>query len=201
MKSEILISNTGHPLPGPILITPQVFGDERGFFMESWNQRVWKDILLKNDQDECTFVQDNHSRSSLGVLRGLHYQVAPSSQGKLVRCLYGKIFDVAIDIRASSPTKGQWVGVFLDNKEMRQLWIPSGFAHGFLTLTEHAEVLYKTTDFWNPNAERSIRWDDPFLDIKWPTHDCLGNLLQVNLSEKDRLAVLFSNLNSSELLD
>ena len=153
---------------GPLLLTPRVFGDARGFFFESWNERQWNQLLADHGQEPVGLVQDNHSRSSRGVLRGLHYQLPPSPQGKLVRCVLGEIFDVAVDLRRSSATYGQWVGVRLSAENHQQLWVPVGFAHGFLTLSEHAEVLYKTTDFWSQPCERAIRWDDPDLAIAWP---------------------------------
>jgi len=168
MQAERLQTTTGQPLAGPLLITPRVFGDERGFFFESWNQRAFAAALEADGQPAPAFVQDNHSRSSCGVLRGLHYQLAPHPQGKLVRCVLGEIFDVAVDIRRGSPTFGQWVGATLSATNHQQLWVPAGFAHGFLTLSAHAEVLYKTTDFWSRDCERAIRWDDPQLAIAWP---------------------------------
>ena len=151
-------------LAGVLLLKPQLLGDERGFFMESYNRRRFAEATGV-DQD---FVQDNHSRSSGGVLRGLHYQVPPVAQGKLVRVVAGEIFDVAVDIRRSSPTFGRWVGVRLSAENRRQLWIPQGFEHGFLTLSDSAEVLYKTTDYYDPACERSISWSDPDIAIDWP---------------------------------
>ena len=151
-------------LPSVLVLEPKVLGDERGFFMESYNRRRFAE-LTGVDRD---FVQDNHSRSGRGVLRGLHYQVPPVAQGKLVRVVVGEIFDVAVDIRRSSPTFGKWVGVRLSAENRRQLWIPEGFAHGFLTLSESAEVLYKTTDYYDPGCERSISWSDPDIAIDWP---------------------------------
>jgi len=168
MQAERLQTTTGQPLAGPLLITPRVFGDERGFFFESWNQRAFAAALEADGLPAPEFVQDNHSRSSCGVLRGLHYQLPPHPQGKLVRCVLGEIFDVAVDIRRGSPTFGQWVGATLSATNHQQLWVPAGFAHGFLTLSAHAEVLYKTTDFWSRDCERAIRWDDPQLAIAWP---------------------------------
>lgn len=150
-------------LPGTILIEPKVFGDDRGFFFESYNERLFAEKMGL----EVNFVQDNHSRSAQGVLRGLHYQIQ-QSQGKLVRTIMGSIYDVAVDIRKNSPHFGQWVGFFLSAENKRQLWVPPGFAHGFLVVSEIAEVLYKTTDFYAPQHERSIRWDDPDLNIQWP---------------------------------
>ena len=152
----------------PQLLTPNVFGDERGFFFESWNQRSFAAALGLEAEQAPTFVQDNHSRSAQGVLRGLHYQLPPHPQGKLVRCVVGEIFDVAVDLRRSSASFGHWAGAVLSAQNQQQLWVPPGFAHGFLTLSEQAEVLYKTTDFWSKDCERAIRWDDPELAIDWP---------------------------------
>ena len=152
----------------PQLRTPTVFGDERGFFFESWNQRSFAASLGLEHEQAPAFVQDNHSRSAQGVLRGLHYQLPPHPQGKLVRSVVGEIFDVAVDLRRSSASFGHWAGVVLSAQNQQQLWVPPGFAHGFLTLSEQAEVLYKTTDFWSKDCERSIRWDDPELAILWP---------------------------------
>jgi dTDP-4-dehydrorhamnose 3,5-epimerase len=151
-------------IPDVVLIEPKVFGDSRGFFYESFNQQAFNEATGTNHQ----FVQDNHSRSSKGVLRGLHYQTPPKAQGKLVRVVRGAVFDVAVDIRKESPTFGQWVGVELTEDNHRQLWVPPGLAHGFLVLSESADFLYKTTDYYSPAHERSIRWDDPQLAIVWP---------------------------------
>lgn len=149
-------------IPDVVLIEPKVFGDERGFFLESFNQKAFNEATDTNHQ----FVQDNHSRSSKGVLRGLHYQIQ-QPQGKLVRVVQGAVFDVAVDIRKSSPTFGQWVGEELSADNHRQLWVPPGFAHGFVVLTETAEFLYKTTDYYAPQYERCIAWDDATLAIDW----------------------------------
>ena len=149
-------------LPGVLIIEPKVFGDERGFFYESFNAQAFEEATGLKRQ----FVQDNHSRSQKGVLRGLHYQVE-HAQGKLVRVTAGEVLDVAVDIRRSSPHFGQWASVRLSADNNRQLWIPPGFAHGFVVLSEHAEFLYKTTDYYTPSAERCIRWDDPDLNIDW----------------------------------
>ncbi len=150
-------------IPDVLIIEPRVFGDERGFFFESFNQRQWAEKTGLN----TTFVQDNHSRSAKNVLRGLHYQIQ-HPQGKLVRVTVGEVFDVAVDLRRSSPTFGKWEGVTLSEENKRQLWIPEGFAHGFLVLSDVAEFLYKTTDYWYPEYERSIIWNDPSLAIDWP---------------------------------
>ncbi|PQZ92757.1 MULTISPECIES: dTDP-4-dehydrorhamnose 3,5-epimerase [Pseudomonas] len=149
-------------LPGVVILEPKVFGDERGFFYESFNARAFE---VATGQ-ERNFVQDNHSRSQKGVLRGLHYQLE-RTQGKLVRVTAGEVLDVAVDIRRSSPNFGQWVSVRLSADNHRQLWVPEGFAHGFVVLSDYAEFLYKTTDYYTPAAERCIRWDDPDLNIDW----------------------------------
>ena len=199
MKAERLHTSAGLPLAGPLLITPQVFGDERGFFLESWNQRAFAAALEADGQPVPDFVQDNHSRSSQAVLRGLHYQLPPHPQAKLVRCVLGEIFDVAVDIRRGSPTFGQWVGARLSATSHQQLWVPVGFAHGFLTLSEHAEVLYKTTDFWSRDCERAIRWDDPRLAIAWPRmEDAVAGQAPL-LSGKDAEAPLLADLAEQDL--
>jgi len=182
MQVEQLSTGSGVPMQGPLLITPQVFGDDRGFFYESWNQRRLDEAV----GTATTFVQDNHSRSTRGVLRGLHYQLEPEPQGKLVRCTAGAIFDVAVDLRRSSATFGQWVGAELSADNQQQLWVPVGFAHGFLTLSETAEVLYKASGFWSKSCERSLRWDDPQLAICWPLDRLDG--LEPLLAEKDAAA-------------
>jgi len=170
-------------IPDVFLFTPKVFGDDRGFFYESFNARIFSEVTgLKPD-----FVQDNHSRSTKGVLRGLHYQMPPHAQGKLVRVVQGEVFDVAVDIRRSSPTFGKWVGAILSDQNHNQLWIPPGFAHGFITLSETAEFLYKTTDFYSPKSERCIAWDDPEVDIEWPLD------MTPTLSPKDLLGVSFAD--------
>lgn len=151
-------------IPDVVLLEPRVFGDDRGFFYESYNRQAFKEATGL-DPD---FVQDNHSRSTQGVLRGLHYQLPPKAQGKLVRVIAGEVFDVAVDIRKDSPTFGRWVGEVLSAENKRQMWIPPGFAHGFLTLSETAEFLYKTTDYYSPAHEGCIRWDDADIGIVWP---------------------------------
>ena len=155
---------TRKAIPDVILFEPRVFGDERGFFFESFNEREFVDAVGYG----VDFVQDNHSRSRRGVLRGLHYQLPPHAQGKLVRVTSGEVFDVAVDIRKGSPTFGQWVGEILSESNKRQLWIPPGFAHGFVTLSDSADFLYKTSDFYTPTAERCIMWNDPQIGIDWP---------------------------------
>ena len=169
-------------IPGLLIIEPKVFGDERGFFFESFNEQVFNAAT----GNTLLFVQDNHSKSVKGVLRGLHYQLPPKAQGKLVRVVQGEVFDVAVDIRKDSPTYGQWVGEILSADNKKQLWIPPGFAHGFLTLSDTAEFLYKTTDYWSPEHERAIIWNDTTLNIDWP----LGGLVPT-LAAKDAAAVGF----------
>lgn len=169
-------------LPGVLIIEPKVFGDERGFFYESFNARSFNEATGLDVQ----FVQDNHSRSQKGVLRGLHYQLE-NTQGKLVRVTAGEVLDVAVDIRRSSPHFGKWVAVRLSAENHRQMWVPEGFAHGFVVLSDFAEFLYKTTDYYTPSAERSIRWDDPDLAIDWQLDAA------PQLSGKDQAATLFKD--------
>ena len=161
-------------IPDLLLIEPRVFGDARGFFFESFNQKVFREATGL----DLDFVQDNHSRSAQGVLRGLHYQVR-QPQGKLVRVVRGAVFDVAVDVRRSSPSFGQWVGAELSEENQHQFWVPPGFAHGFLVLSESADFLYKTTDYYAPQHERCIAWNDPAIGIEWPAG------VTPNLSEKD----------------
>ena len=174
-------------IPEVVILEPRVFGDDRGFFLESFNQQQFNEALGQN----FTFVQDNHSCSARGVLRGLHYQIQ-NPQGKLVRVTAGEIYDVAVDIRRGSPTFGKWVGEVLTAKDKKQIWVPAGFAHGFLVLSDTAEVLYKTTDYYYPTHERSIVWNDPTLTIEWPIEQ------QPILSAKDANAPLF---NEAEVYD
>ncbi len=182
MQVEQLQSPQGATIEGPLLISPRAFGDERGWFFESWNQRRFDEAV----GEEVVFSQDNHSRSVQGVLRGLHYQLAPEPQAKIVRASVGEIFDVAVDIRKGSATFGQWVGAHLSAVKKQQLWVPEGFAHGFLTLSAVAEVQYKARGFWNKDCERAIRWDDTTIGIQWPL-DQLGKT-EVSLSGKDAVA-------------
>jgi len=177
-------------LPDVLLLEPKIHGDDRGHFFESYNRRV----LAKSAGIDVEFVQENQSRSSRNVLRGLHYQIR-QPQGKLVRVLQGSIFDVAVDMRASSPTFGRWVGLHLSAENQRIAWIPPGFAHGFLVLSDSADFLYKVTDYWAPEYERSLRWNDPDLAIAWPSTDALTHSAKDQatpiLSEKDQTAPLF----------
>ncbi|MCL7939247.1 dTDP-4-dehydrorhamnose 3,5-epimerase [Halomonas sp. ATCH28] len=170
-------------IPEVVLLEPNVFGDERGFFFESFNQKKFEEAIGY----PVEFVQDNHSRSCKGVLRGLHYQLSPHAQGKLVRVARGEVFDVAVDIRKSSPTFGKSVTAYLSEENKRQLWVPEGFAHGFVVLSETADFLYKTTSFYAPDCERSIIWSDTDLDIHWPDLD-----VDFIVSDKDEMANSFS---------
>jgi len=172
-------------IPDVKIIEPKVFGDERGFFMETWHQKKFEELVTGKP---TPFVQDNHSKSKQGILRGLHYQTQ-NTQGKLVRVVSGEVYDVAVDIRKSSPTFGQWVGVYLSAENKRQLWVPEGFAHGFYVTSKEAEFVYKCTEFYNPQFEKSILWSDPELGIDWPILPMCG----VNLSEKDSNAPLVCN--------
>jgi len=188
---EQLTTTDGRTIEGPLLIKPNVFGDERGWFFESWNQQGFDAVV----GESVVFSQDNHSRSMQGVLRGLHYQLPPEPQAKLVRASQGVIFDVAVDIRQHSSTFGLWVGAELSQANAHQLWIPEGFAHGFLTLSPVAEVQYKARGFWNRDCERAIRWDDPTLAISWPLERLKG--AEVNLSAKDAVAACLEAATAS----
>jgi dTDP-4-dehydrorhamnose 3,5-epimerase len=169
-------------IPDVLLIEPQVFGDERGFFFESFNQERFEKAISR----KINFVQDNHSKSVKGVLRGLHYQLPPKAQGKLVRVIQGEVFDVAVDLRHSSPTFGKWVCEILSAENKKQMWIPEGFAHGFFTISDSAEFLYKTTDFYSKDHEKIILWNDKGIDIVWPQAEII-------LSTKDINACSFEN--------
>lgn len=175
LLGRLLMQVTSLRIPEVKLIEPKIFGDDRGFFFESFNARSFRGLTGVDAQ----FVQDNHSKSVKGVLRGLHYQLTPHAQGKLVRVVQGEVFDVAVDIRKGSPTFGQWVAEILTAENKKQLWIPEGFAHGFVTLTDTAEFLYKTTSYYAPESERCINWNDPEIGIDWPLQD-------VVLSSKDQ---------------
>ncbi|KIC85370.1 dTDP-4-dehydrorhamnose 3,5-epimerase [Pantoea agglomerans] len=164
-------------IPDVKIIEPKVFGDERGFFMETWNQQKFEEQVSPR-----TFVQDNHSKSSKGILRGLHYQTV-NTQGKLVRVVAGEVYDVAVDMRKSSPTFGEWVGVYLSAENKRQLWVPEGFAHGFYVTSESAEFVYKCTDFYNPQHEHSLLWNDSDLNINWPISE--GDSPALSAKDKD----------------
>ncbi|MBY3673507.1 dTDP-4-dehydrorhamnose 3,5-epimerase [Vibrio paracholerae] len=168
-------------IPDVKIIEPTVFGDERGFFMETWNQKRFEELVTGKPTQ---FVQDNHSKSKKGILRGLHYQTE-NTQGKLVRVVSGEVFDVAVDIRKDSPTFGKWVGVYLSAENKRQLWVPEGFAHGFYATSEEAEFVYKCTDYYNPAAEVSIKWDDANINIQWP----FKNIPALSQKDKDGLSI------------
>ncbi|MEZ8990166.1 dTDP-4-dehydrorhamnose 3,5-epimerase [Vibrio breoganii] len=173
-------------IPEVKIIEPAVFGDERGFFMETWQQKKFEELVTGKPTQ---FVQDNHSKSKKGILRGLHYQTE-NTQGKLVRVVSGEVFDVAVDVRKDSPTFGQWVGVYLSAENKRQLWVPEGFAHGFYVTSDEAEFVYKCTNYYDPDSEVSIRWDDKYLGITWPIDDL------PTLSQKDIIGVCFSTNTS-----
>ena len=190
MDFEYLKTNENIEIKGPLLISPKKFKDSRGFFYESWNEEAFNKIT----NSKIKFVQDNHSKSKKGVLRGLHYQIKPYAQGKLVRCINGNIFDVIVDIRVESETFGKWVGITLSESNFKELWVPEGFAHGFLTISETAEVIYKTTNFWNKESERSILWNDKKISINWPLK-LLNNEIPF-LSNKDMNA---SNLEKAKI--
>ena len=187
MEIKNLSSNKGNILEKVYIIKPRVFEDRRGFFYESWNEILFNKAV----GEKVKFRQDNHSLSNTGVLRGLHYQIDPKPQGKLVRCISGAIFDVAIDIRKSSSTFGEWASIVLNNKNKFMIWIPVGFAHGFLSLEENSEVLYKASELWSEEQDRSIRWNDENLNIRWPLKEI--NCFEPILSEKDSKAPLLKN--------
>jgi dTDP-4-dehydrorhamnose 3,5-epimerase len=172
----------GTPIAGLLVLEPKVFGDDRGFFFESFNERVFREATRVT----LPFVQDNHSRSARGVLRGLHYQIR-QPQGKLVRAVRGAVYDVVLDVRRSSPTFGKWFGVELSEQNKKMLWVPPGFAHGFCVVSESADFLYKTTDYWAPEHERTVAWNDPALCIDWPLAG-----VEPTLSPKDRSGVPLS---------
>tara|TARA_B100000700_G_C14970114_1_gene820918 strand:+ start:494 stop:1069 length:576 start_codon:yes stop_codon:yes gene_type:complete len=190
MKIELIYSNKGNILQGPLLIKPSIFKDERGYFFESWNQNVFNKYVGR----KVGFVQDNHSSSKKGVLRGMHFQTSPYQQSKLVRCLSGSIFDVIVDIRKTSKTFGECYGIQLKADDLYQLWIPYGFAHGFLSLIQDSVVLYKVDQFRYKNHERILKWNDELIDIKWPNvnHSYI-------LSEKDKNAPILSEINKNDL--
>ena len=191
-KFKYIFSSKGQKLSGLLLFEPNTFYDERGFFMESWNKRDFQNILKKDNQEIVELTQENYSKSTKGVLRGLHFQRKPHAQGKLIRCISGSIFDVVLDLRKKSKTFCQWAGISLSSKDLNQLWIPEGFAHGFLSLSDSAEVIYKTTDYWHKECEISILWNDKDINIEWPL-DKIN--YEVITNEKDKNAKEFSELN------
>ena len=178
-------------IKGLLILEPKVFGDDRGWFMESFNQKAFELALQQRGLAIPYFVQDNHSLSQKGVLRGLHYQTEPYAQGKLVRVVQGRAWDVAVDIRPESETYGEWVGIELSAENHKQFWIPDGFAHGFVSLEDNTQFLYKTTNYYNKESEGAIIWDDVTLNIEWPT----SSLEQILISEKDQLANTFEKYN------
>ena len=190
MIAKQLKSNKNNNVDGPLLLIPQIFSDQRGLFFESWNQENFNSIV----GEDIIFFQDNHSQSVKGVLRGLHYQMNPYSQGKLIRTALGSIFDVIVDLRANSTTYGEWIGIELNSSEHNQLWVPAGFAHGFLSITEIAVVQYKATNFWNKNYERTLIWNDLDLKINWPLKQF--NIKSPILSKKDSAGATFTYADS-----
>ena len=185
-------NNKGLTIEGLLLLEPKVYQDKRGFFFESWNKKDFNKVLIENNQKEQLFLQDNHSSSINRTLRGLHYQKEPYAQGKLVRCIKGKIFDVAVDLRRNSETFLEYCSVIISSENNYQFWIPSGFAHGFLTLSDDTEVLYKTTNYWDRKSEVTLRWDDPAINIDWPSKLIKNSF---NISEKDSKALYSDQLN------
>jgi len=180
---------------GPLLISPKCFEDQRGFFLEEWNEAEWINLLKSNGQKYYKFVQDNLSKSTEGVLRGLHFQINPYPQSKLVRCISGEIFDVAVDLRKNSPTFGSWISAILSSSNLNQLWIPDGFAHGFLTLSDIAFVQYKVTNYWSQKCEYSLIWNDEEVNIDWPFKIC--DKSKIKLSKKDEHAPNFYEISKS----
>lgn len=179
-----------------LIFEPRVFGDDRGWFMESFNQQAFESALSERGLDAPVFVQDNHSVSKKGVLRGLHYQLPPHAQGKLVRVVQGRAWDVAVDIRKDSATFGQWTAIELSGDNHKQFWIPAGFAHGFIALEDNTQFLYKTTDYYAKDCEKSIVWDDKELNIAWP----LDDIAEVLVTEKDRLALSFQQAQANNVV-
>ncbi len=198
MRIEKISISSDSNFDGPFVIVPDVFSDFRGFFYESWNQEKFESLLQlsskKNIRKKISFVQDNHSSSSKGVLRGLHFQTDPAAQSKLIRCIKGKIFDVFVDIRKSSATFKKWGSCIISAENKKQIWIPEGFAHGFLSLEENTEINYKTTNYWNKRHEKSIAWNDPDLGIQWPSLNT-----KFKLSEKDAEAPLLKHISREKL--
>ena len=182
-------------MKGPLLISPRRFDDPRGFFLEEWNEVEWINLLRANGQNYNKLVQDNLSKSSQGVLRGLHFQINPYPQSKLVRCISGEIFDVAVDLRKNSPSFGKWISATLSSENLNQLWIPDGFAHGFLTLSSTALVQYKVTNYWSKECEKSLIWNDNEVGIDWPFE--LSEKFKIKLSKKDEEAPTFNEISKS----
>lgn len=194
---KYIYTESGEKISGLLLIEPNIFHDERGLFFESWNKRNFQNLLKNENQEIFEIVQENHSKSKKGVLRGLHYQREPYAQAKLVRCISGLIFDVVLDLRKESKTFGKWAGINLSADNYNQLWIPKGFAHGFLTLSNFAEINYKTTNFWYKEYEMSILWNDKNINIKWPLQNLDSQLI---INQKDKNAKRFSEISEEFLL-
>lgn len=192
MEISFVRDNLNRIIEGPLILIPNLFKDERGYFMESWNKENFDKLTKKN----INFVLDSQSNSTKNVLRGLHYQLGKNIQSKLVRCVYGEIYDVIVDLRKSSKTFLSWAGIKICSKEKKQLWIPSGFAHGFLTITDKAEIIYKTNSFWSKKDERSLNWHDPQINIKWPLNDNLPIL-----SDKDHKAPFLNEIPNYDLFE
>ena len=185
-------SSKGNLIKGPLIIKPKILYDDRGFFFESWNHSEFNQIISR----DVHFVQDNHSESKLGILRGLHYQIEPKAQAKLVRCTKGKVFDVLADIRKDSDTYGEWSGVVLNEQNKLQLWIPEGFVHGFLSLKDYSEVLYKTNEYWDKDYERTLFWKDSDLNINWPLANN-NKKIKIITSYKDSIAPTLREIEKS----
>lgn len=193
---KYIYTESGEKISDLLLIEPNIFHDERGLFFESWNKRNFQNLLKNENQEIFEIVQENHSKSKKGVLRGLHYQREPYAQAKLVRCISGLIFDVVLDLRKESKTFGKWAGINLSADNYNQLWIPKGFAHGFLTLSNFAEINYKTTNFWYKEYEMSILWNDKNINIKWPLQNLDSQLI---INQKDKTAKIFSEISEEFL--
>ena len=194
MKFKNLLSNKDSKIDGPLEIIPSIFSDKRGIFFESWNQIKFNNILSEN----INFVQDNQSQSKKNVLRGLHYQIEPKSQGKLVRVSNGRIYDVIVDLRKNSKTFGLWSGLEINSELNNQLWVPVGFAHGFITISDHATVQYKTTNYWSPDHERCLFWNDKDVNINWLAKTLKNDLKEPIISDKDLLGYTLSSLIKKE---
>ena len=195
-KYKYIYTERGEKISGLLLLEPNIFHDERGFFFESWNKKNFQKLLENENQKNYEFVQENHSKSKKGVIRGLHFQRDPYAQGKLVKCISGLIFDVVLDLRKESKTFGKWAGITLSSDNLNQLWIPRGFAHGFLTLSNIAEVFYKTTNFWCKEYEMSILWRDNNINIKWPLEKLNSQLV---INQKDKNAPSLSEIKTEFL--
>ena len=185
-------SNKGNLIKGPLLFKPRILFDDRGYFFESWNHSEFNKVISR----EVHFVQDNHSESNLGVLRGLHYQVEPKAQAKLIRCTKGEVFDVLVDIRKNSDTYGEWSNVILNEQNKLQLWIPEGFVHGFLSLKEFSQVLYKTNQYWDKDYQRSLLWKDPDLNINWPLAN-INKKCKIITNYRDSIAPTLKEIEES----